>query len=81
MIPEGFVKGRLSKYKCNLKSHKKGESVLRSKRPQQYGRGTHFYTNGIVNIRAKECPQGFKKGRTMNKLIGKNNPAFGKPGY
>ena len=25
--------------------------------------GTHWYTNGEVNIKAKECPEGFKPGR------------------
>lgn len=26
--------------------------------------GTHWYTNGEVNIKAKECPKGFRPGRT-----------------
>ncbi len=26
--------------------------------------GTHWYTNGEVNIKAKECPEGFRPGRT-----------------
>lgn len=25
--------------------------------------GTHWYTNGEINIKAKECPEGFKPGR------------------
>ena len=25
--------------------------------------GTHYYNNGITELRAKECPEGFTKGR------------------
>lgn len=28
--------------------------------------GMHWYTDGEVNIKAKECPEGFKPGRTYN---------------
>ena len=30
--------------------------------------GTHWYTNGEVNIKAKECPEGFRPGRIKNIL-------------
>lgn len=26
-------------------------------------RGTHWYTNGLYNVRAKECPEGFRPGQ------------------
>lgn len=29
--------------------------------------GTHWYTNGEINIKAKECPEGFSLGRTYKK--------------
>ena len=28
--------------------------------------GMHWYTNGITNIQAKECPEGFRPGRLIN---------------
>lgn len=28
-----------------------------------HSNGTHWYNNGEVNIKAKECPEGFVKGR------------------
>lgn len=28
--------------------------------------GTHWYTNGEINIKAKECPEGFYLGRSYN---------------
>lgn len=29
--------------------------------------GKHWYTNGVANIQAKECPEGFTSGRTLVK--------------
>lgn len=29
--------------------------------------GTHWFTNGEINIKAKECPAGFKLGRVLKK--------------
>lgn len=31
--------------------------------PAKKLKGTHYYNNGITEIRAKECPEGFTKGR------------------
>ena len=35
--------------------------------------GTHWYTNGEINIKAKECPEGFKPGRIKKRAIGVNS--------
>ena len=43
------------------------EDVLESKSKASLGRGkgTHWYTNGIDNVRAYECPDGFVPGRIL----------------
>lgn len=33
----------------------------------------HWYTDGIINIQAKECPKGFRPGRTFNGYKTKNS--------
>lgn len=38
------------------------ESLKGNKHPMF---GMHWWTNGKVNVRAKECPEGFTRGRTM----------------
>lgn len=75
--PEGFMKGKymseekLSEMKKkNSEAHKgkpswnKGVHYSLPKRP-----GLHWYTNGKINTRAKECPDGFWFGRTYQKEL------------
>ena len=47
-------------WKCP-EGHQKGE------KNSQFG--THWYTNGELNIKAKECPEGFHLGRTYKREV------------
>lgn len=31
--------------------------------------GFHWYTDGLNNIRAKECPEGYRPGRTLKRIV------------
>ena len=35
--------------------------------------GTHWYTNGKINIQSKDCPEGFYRGRTIDESIKKKS--------
>lgn len=78
-IPEGFIKGRLpaTMRKAGDKHRgKKSHKRVGSKTP----RGSHWYTNGIEDTMAFECPEGYRPGRSkLPDNSGENNPAFGKP--
>ena len=69
--PEGFIEGKymseeklLEMKRKNSEAHKgksswnKGHHYKLPKRP-----GQHWYTNGEINTRAKDCPEGFWPGR------------------
>ena len=43
------------------KGYKHPEGCHKGSKNSQFG--THWYTNGEINIKAKECPEGFKPGR------------------
>ena len=51
------LKGRTfsEKWKSKLKAAKKGKN--------NPAFGLHWYNNGVKNVRAKECPSGYKEGR------------------
>ena len=51
-------------YVFSEEQKKKLSESHKSSKNSQFG--THWYTNGEVNIKAKECPEGFKPGRTYN---------------
>lgn len=72
--PEGFVEGKyiseekLLELKEKVSVANKGQTAWnlgkRYSLPKQPG--FHWYTNGVVNTRAKECPEGFWPGMTKN---------------
>lgn len=49
-------------YKFSDESKKK-MSELKKKGELNSSFGTHWFTNGEINVKAKECPPGFRKGR------------------
>lgn len=57
---DGKYNSMFGKKHSDESKHKMSESHLGDKNSQF---GTHWYTNGVVNIKAKECPIGFRKGR------------------
>lgn len=73
-----YGKGYLLKGEKNgmYGTHRKFSEEIRQKMSENhadnsgdknYAYGTHWYTNGVENIRAVECPDGFHKGRTAKK--------------
>lgn len=66
IIPGGVSppsqKGR--SYPSHMKNKKHLDSTKKLMSEQR--KGTKWWTNGEKNIRSRECPQGFKLGRTVN---------------
>lgn len=77
---EGFKRGSLKSYfsqkaKRGMKisddtRRKLSEHAKKMKGEKNSCSGKHFYTNGIVTVRARECPEGFWVGRIWK--LGKN---------
>ena len=77
--PEGFRPGRMTP-KLSEETKRKMSEAHRREKNYFYGKkhseevrkkiserckGFHWYTNGIVNVSAKECPEGFWNGRSV----------------
>jgi hypothetical protein len=67
------AKANISKSKKGKPNSKKGKpgklwsDEQRSKMQTLYAKGTYtWWTDGINNVRASDCPPGYKKGRTMS---------------
>lgn len=56
------VKIKMSKPNSN--EHNKKISLALKGRPS-LSKGTHWYNNGKINVRAKDCPEGFIRGRII----------------
>lgn len=54
-------KGVSEKWLKAMKDLNHSEGCHKGSKNSQFG--THWYTNGEINIKAKECPEGFKPGR------------------
>lgn len=57
--------------KLHNRGRKQSENVREAVSKAQKGEknpnfGLHWYTNGVINKIAKECPEGFKPGRVFN---------------
>ena len=61
---EGKFKGTLG-YKFTEAQKKNISESVKGEVNGAYG--THWYTNGVISIRAKECPEGFHPGRIEKK--------------
>lgn len=60
--PEGFVKGRLPGLNVGRKlSEESRMKISASKKGRHFGK--HWYNNGVISVLARECPDGFVKGR------------------
>lgn len=46
---------------------KKGKALKNTSKMNKANIGKHWYTNGQTNVRAFECPDGFKLGRTYKR--------------
>jgi hypothetical protein len=60
--PEGFEPGRCQRMKTITR-----QNFFVGSHKERPKRNTFFFTNGTVNLLAKECPEGFVKGITRNK--------------
>lgn len=58
VIPDGYTRGNLPK---SAEETRKRKESLRGK--NTWAKGSHWFNNGVIEIMAKECPDGFKKGR------------------
>lgn len=71
--PEELIFMKHSEHmKLHLTGRKHPENVKRKMSEARKGRpgvcrGRHWFTNGIINIRALECPEGFKPGKVQSK--------------
>ena len=52
-----------NKGKLRSEEHKRRMSEAQKGKPKIYLKGTHYFNNGIVDVRARECPEGFVLGR------------------
>lgn len=74
--PDGFTTGRLpfSKETKTKISHANTNKIVSKKTREKISKskiGYHVYNNGKINIRAKECPEGFKAGFLKNDKLSK----------
>ena len=76
--PEGFVKGTIKRKPFTEETRKKISEARKGQTSWNKGiphteeakrkmsiaqKGLHWFNNGIINIKVKECPEGFVKGR------------------
>lgn len=76
-MPNGFTYGRLKSTVDKMAESHRGKRLNRSPNAKS-PKGKHWYTNGVKDIMAFECPEGFVKGRTNIDVSGEKNPMFGK---
>lgn len=59
------TKQRISESRKGIKFSEEHKEILRQKKLGENNPfyGTHYYNNGIIEVRAKECPDGYIKGR------------------
>lgn len=56
------TRNKMSEAKKNI-SEETRNKLSAAKKGNTYAKGMHFFNNGEINIRAKECPPGFVPGR------------------
>lgn len=67
----GMIGRAPTKGNTGNKGYKLDNSFCLGEKNSQYG--THWYTNGVENIIAKECPEGYKLGRSNTGFHWYNN--------
>lgn len=74
--PEGFIEGRLpfnEETKKNISKSLIGKKLSQNSKDKisKSSKGKHAYNNGIITIKAYECPNGFKPGFCKNDKLSK----------
>lgn len=71
------TRNKMSKAQLGEKNHMFGKKAAddTKKKMSDSHKGEHWYNDGKVETRAKECPERFVKGRLRN---GENHPMYGK---
>lgn len=69
-LRQGKQWGWTKKHSHTEEAKKNISEALKGK--NTWTKGQHFYNNGIKNVMAKECPEGFVPGRLTKKLLGEN---------
>ena len=49
--------------------HKHKISKALKGKPHTWERYYHWFNNGVINVKAKECPEGFVRGRIINRNV------------
>jgi hypothetical protein len=64
---KGFRKKHTEETKQKMSENRKGRIPWNKGKILTHIHGTHWYTNGLINVKRKECPEGFWPGKKHKK--------------